>query len=143
MARWTIIRGGLVLLAFLVAALGSQAAMPMPGDDTPAWSLLVVFGIVGLLFIIGMQRMNPWSASIWRYPAWSINPFLPSEPLQFFHFGGHFMLASAAGAVLRHAVLRQDLRVIDAMPVAFGLGIVCGVRVCTLAFRSKMAPQRG
>lgn len=136
--KWTIIRATFFAAAFLSSALISRT--PAPTDDTPMPFLIAafVFGIVGLLFVVGMQRINPLSAKLWRYPKWSINPFQMREPLQFFHFGGYFMLASGAGTVLHEIFFGPAFQTSDCLPIVFGLGILCGVRACIVVYQNKM-----
>ena len=65
-------------------------------------------------------------------------PFRPGQPLQFFHFGGYFMLAAGVGALLRSLF-------VSAMPLAepvlitfWGAGMLVGVWCCTRVFKKKM-----
>lgn len=136
--KWTIIRVIFIAAAFLSSAFITQA--PAQTEDTPTPFLIVafVFGIVGLLFVVGMQRINPLSAKLWRFPKWSINPFQMREPLQFFHFAGYFMLASGAGTALHHFFSGPALQNSDCLPLVFGLGILGGVRACTVVYQDKM-----
>lgn len=136
--NWTIIRVTLISVAFLSPAFITKS--PQQTEDMPAPFLIAtfVFGIVGLLFVVGMQRINPWSAKLWRYPKWSINPFQIREPLQFFHFGGYFMLASGAGTLLHQILFGPALRISECLPLVFGVGILCGVRACTVVYQNKM-----
>ena len=138
MSKWTTIR--LALIAATLVASAFPATPPEQTEDIPVLFLIAVFvfGIVALLGVVGFQRFNPLSAKTWRYPDWSINPFLLREPLQFFHFGGYFMLASGLGTVISRMVFGPALSVSDCLPLAFGLGILCGVRVCTIAYHDKM-----
>jgi hypothetical protein len=136
--NWTIIRVTCVAATLLSSAFITQ--VPAQAEDTPAWFLIAafIFGIVGLLFVVGIQRVNPFSAELWRYPKWSINPFQIREPLQFFHFGGNFMIASGAGTALHQIFSGPALHISDCVPLVFGLGILCGVRVCTVVHQNKM-----
>jgi hypothetical protein len=136
--KWIYIRVTFIAAAFLSSALIIQ--VPTQAEDTSIPFLIAafIFGIVGLLFVVGMQRINPLSAKLWRYPNWSINPFQLREPLQFFHFGGYFMLASGAGTTLHQFFFGRALYTSDCLPIVFGLGILCGVRACTVVYQSRM-----
>lgn len=136
--KWTYIRVTLIVATFLSSAFIIQE--PAQSEDSPIPFLIgaFLFGIVGLLFVIGVQRINPLSAKLWRYPKWSINPFQMREPLQFFHFAGYFMLASGVGTALHQIFVGSTLHAGDCLSLIFGLGTLCGVRVCTVVYKNKM-----
>ena len=119
-----------------------SAPMAPDAAEVSAVILAVVslFGIVGLLFVIGIQASNPLSAKSWRYPSWSANPFSLSEPLQFFHLAGYFFLAMVLGRVAQLVVTGESVGFELLFPVAFGSGCIVGVHVCTMVFRKKMLP---
>ena len=138
MNAWSYVRATLVAAGFLGGLFGTGRSvdfgMPMAYIAAAAF----VFGIVGMLFVIGIQAMNSRSATVWSYPRWALNPFSMRQPLQFFHFAGYFVLAAGVGALLRSVFVGRTL---IAEPVAFafwGAGILAGVWCCTRAFRRKM-----
>lgn len=139
MNTWFIIRLVLVAFAFLGGVFSTQ---PTPQPDGVSAGILLgifAFGILGMLFVVGIQRVNPRTASTWRYPSWAINPFLLREPLQFFHLGGFFMLAAGAGNLLRILFVEQASWFSALTLLAFGAGILGGVYACTVVYRGKMA----
>jgi hypothetical protein len=140
MKTWLYVRFALVALSFLQGAL-LEMSLPHP-EDVSVRSLLLVlgFGILGMIFVIGVQCLNPRSAPMWRYPSWHINPFLLREPLQFFHLGSFVMFSVVAGSVLRAVGQGQPLQLSVLLPLVFGAGILVGVYVCTFVFRGKMTP---
>jgi hypothetical protein len=138
MNTWFMVRAGLVGAAFVLAALSTQALAPVGGASVPMLLAVFAFGIVGMLFIVGVQRLNPRSARVWRYPNWSINPFVLREPLQFFHLGGFFFLAGGAGSALGQLFRGQALGLASLFLPAFGAGILIGVYACTFVYRAKM-----
>lgn len=137
--NWTTIRVVLIAAAFLASAFSGQDQYQ--SEQIPAVFLLIVLlvGVIGLPFIVGIQRVNPWSAKVWQYPTWSANPFQPREPLQFFHFGGYFMLGAGLGSLLNQLAIGLPLRSSSSMLVVFGAGLLIGVQVCTRLYKSKMA----
>ena len=141
MKTWAIVRGALLAAAFLQGALGNQVLAPAEGVSVPLLFLVFGFGIIGMLFVVGVQRLNPRSAQSWRYPNWSVNPFSLREPLQFFHLGGFFFLACGGGGTLGQLLRGEQLGLANLFLPAFGAGLLGGVYVCTLVFRSKMVPQ--
>ncbi|MCX2783648.1 hypothetical protein [Microbulbifer thermotolerans] len=105
-------------------------------NATPAAFL---FGIVGLQVVIGLQAFNPMSAKTWSRPNWRLNHFNFKQPLQFFHFGGWFMLVGSIPYLPEIIEGNQECLFLAAMPASFGLGILIGVRLSVLIFRKKFS----
>jgi len=98
-----------------------------------------LFGIIGILLVIGVQAFNVRSSPVWTYPNWRANPFTMKEPLQFFHLCGYFFLVSGVGGLL-HVVLDPSLPASEpAIFASTGAGVICGVWVSSRLFRRKMA----
>jgi hypothetical protein len=132
-------------MGFLAGALIKQSALVV--ESIPMVQLLAMFVacIPIMLVVIGLQRINPWSASAWQYPDWALNPFELREPVQFFHFTGYVLLAAGLGSLARTLSGAQVLTAETQILVVAGAGQLCGVYACIAIFRSKMAPreQRG
>lgn len=112
---------------------------PPPEDSpVPILGVIFLFGIIGMLFVIGVQTINPRSATTWRAPSWNINPFLIKEPLQFFHFGGFYFLACGVGVLIRHALVSHNVAPNSFFLLALASGVLVGVWLCCLVFRRKM-----
>jgi len=143
MNTWLIVRVALVALSLVQGALTNEVIAPLEGVSASLLLAIFAFGVVGMLFVVGIQRVNHRSAAVWRYPSWSICPFLLREPLQFFHFGGFFLIAAGVGGALRMLVLGQSLLLSLLFIPTYGVGILAGVYVCTVVYRSKMErPQQ-
>jgi hypothetical protein len=138
MNRWRMVRVAVMSLGFLGGTLANPVPAPPEGFSAPLLVGAFFFGIIGVLFLIGIQRGNPHCALIWRYPSWSINPFLFREPLQFFHLGGFFFLSSGAGILLHFLFLGWAFWFSALVMPVFGAGILCGVYACTRLYRGKM-----
>ena len=138
MNTWAIVRVVLVAAAFLQTALSNRSFAPAEGVTVPLLVIVFGFGIIALLLVIGVQRLNPYSAPTWRYPSWSVSPFSLREPLQFFHFCGFFFLAGGVGGAVGQVLRGQQLGLTNLFLPAFGAGILCGVYACTLIYRGKM-----
>ncbi len=138
MNAWSIVRFALLAVAFLQGAFVSQS--PVSPEEVSLWPAfrLFGFGILCMLFVVGIQRINPFSAPSWRYPSWFINPFLFREPLQFFHLAGFSMLATSAGTLVRMLFVEPLLWFSALSSLAFGAGILGGVYACTFVYRGKM-----
>jgi hypothetical protein len=139
MNTWLLVRLVLIAAAFLQGTLSNEALAPPEGVSVMLLMAIFAFGSVGMLFIVGIQRFNPRTAAVWRYPAWTVNPFLLREPLQFFHLGGFFVFAAGAGGALRGLVLGPLPGLPALFLPAWGVGMLCGVYACTFVYRSKMA----
>jgi hypothetical protein len=139
MNMWPYVRGGFVAVSFLGGVLGTDRRYVDFGYGLYEIAITVfVFGIVGMLLVIGIQAVNPRSDPKWFYPGWALNPFKLGQPLQFFHFGGYFIMAAGVGALLRSLFVHDTPL---AEPVVFtfwGAGILVGVWCCTRVFRKKM-----
>ncbi|MDK2598330.1 hypothetical protein [Pseudoalteromonas obscura] len=134
-----------VRLLFITIGVAPQffvTSDAVPETLSLTWQFLPVvllFSIVGLLFIIGLQAFNPMSAKVWLPPAWKHNPFDLKQPLQFFHFGGWFTLVGSLPSFL-FALMSEGNKegmLIAAMQASFGLGILIGLRLSALIYHRK------
>jgi len=98
----------------------------------------LLFYPLGLIFVIGIQAVNPFSAPRWTKPSWRSNFLNLRDPLHFFHFFAFAGLAGAAGSALGSLAVqgRLDFLVV-AMQALAGLGILAGVRLCLRVYRFK------
>jgi hypothetical protein len=121
---WPYVRGGLVAVSLLGGILGTDRRDVDFGYGLHEIAAAVfVFGVVGMLLVIGIQAFNSRSDPEWSYPAWALNPYKLGQPMQFFHFGGYFILAAGVGALLRSLFVRDTPL---AEPVAFTFwGLQC------------------
>ena len=138
MKTWAIVRIALVATGVIQGALSDRVAAPADGVSIPLLFVVLGFGIFAMLFLVGVQRLNPRNAPAWRYPSWSLSPFSLRAPLQFFHLCGYFFLASGLGGALGQVVHGQPLGLATLFLPAFGAGLLVGVYLCTAVFRSKM-----
>ena len=131
--RWVIIVASAVGTFFV--PLGPQASPPM------GWgALLAILTLcpLGLLFVFGLQVINPRSAKLWLRPSWQLNPFNFRQPLQFFHLAAYACLAQALVVFARLATSHVSFYVEALMPVAMAIGILLGLQLATLVFRAKI-----
>lgn len=139
MNAWPYVRGGVVTASFLGGVLGTDRRVVDFGMSLPTIALATfTFGVVGMLFVVGIQAFNPRSDAVWAYPKWTLNPFQLRQPLQFFHLGGYVFLLAGVGALSRWLFIRETPL---AEPIAFaswGAGILAAVWCCTRVFHKKM-----
>ena len=135
---WSLIRVVLVLLASVMSFFVPLEPQSQPPITWLALAAIFVFCPLGLLFVLGIQVVNPWSAKVWRRPSWMLNPFNFREPLQFFHLGAYVCLAQGIVILGRAAFSSTPFYVEALLPLVMGLGILAGVRIATVVFRSKV-----
>ncbi len=132
------------ITAYLASfAQGAWVGIPQEDPSIPA-ALLVVTVLVAplmLLFAVGVQVVNPLLAKQWERPRHHSNPLRLTHPLNFFHFAAFYMMAAGLGT-LAHAVGKgRTPGTLDALALAFGIGILLGVFVFQRTFSRKMAPK--
>ena len=88
--------------------------------------------------MISFQAINPFSASSWRSPTHSTNPFTLSDPLHFFHFAGYAVLAMGLGVVIGSPFSRFRTLGEGASSTVMGLGVLVGVRLAMRWCRHKI-----
>jgi len=116
--RWTLIAASAVGAFFV--PLGPQASPPM------GWGALLAilaFCPIGLLFVLGLQIINPRSAKLWLRPSWQLNPFNFRQPHQFFHLAAYACLAQALVVLVRLVVSQVSFYVEVLVPLAMATGI--------------------
>lgn len=135
---WGLLRVALVLFAAVASFFVPLEPQAQPPISWLALAAIFVFCPVGLLFVLGIQVVNPWSAKIWRRPSWMLNPFNFREPLQFFHLGAYVCLAQGIVTLARVAYSSTSFYVEALLPLVMGFGILAGVQIATVVFRSKV-----
>jgi disulfide bond formation protein DsbB len=138
MSTWLYIRVAIIAFCFITGFIGTGRELETGYPLLYMAAYVFAFGVVGMLFVIGIQAFNSRSATVWSYPSWNHNPFTLREPLQFFNFGAHFMIASGLGGLLHVAYDRTTPIVEPVVLAVWGIGMLVGVRLCTLVFRHKM-----
>jgi len=138
MKPWLWIRIALVITG-IAAAPGYIPRPDSPPSET-TWlrlGLYLVFTVIALFLIVGIQAFNPLSAPTWRRPGWTLNPLTMSEPLQPFHLiAWHVLATGVAATSLSLTSGIQSLQTVA--PLAIGSGCLLGVWLCVLVFRHKM-----
>ena len=142
MNAWPYVRGALVGVFFLGGLFGQSRPIDFPYAWPYIAGAVFAFGVVGMLFVVGIQAANPRSDLAWTYPRWARNPFTMRQPLQFFHLGGYAFMAAGTGALLR-ALFVPTTSVDEPLVITFwGAGMLAGVWCCVRVFRRKMELSR-
>lgn len=86
---------------------------------------------------LAIQFKNKNSAELWEPPSWHANPFQMKQPIQCFHLGAWLFLASSSVTVLL-TWFKSPQFILDAlMPMVIGVGLMIGVHLSRLIYRSK------
>jgi len=136
--KWLLVRLGLLLAsAVMYAILGPLSEHASPPIDAIALMVGFFFGIIGLQFVLAIQFKNKNSAEFWEPPSWNANPFQVKQPIQCFHLGAWLFLTSSSVTALL-TWLKNPKFILDAlMPLVIGVGLLIGVHLSRLLFRSK------
>lgn len=140
MKIWLYVRLGLVVatvVAACVVPLGPRATPPI------GWTALLVifvFCMLGLVPIIGLQRINPLSGKVWQRPSWTSNPLNFGQPIQFFYLGSILSMTQGVVVLLRIGITSAPFYVEALVPVAMGLGIWLRLKIIMVVFASKFEP---
>ena len=116
---------------------GPTSSHALPQIDGKTLIIALVFGVLGLQFVLGIQALNKKSAKVWSPPSWKENPFSFKQPLQFFHFGGWFFVVSSLISAVLTWLGKPEFILDSLMPFCFGIGIIGGVHVSRLLFKNK------
>lgn len=143
MKKWAYIR--LALIAIGVALmLFSGRVVKQSTPPMEAFSIAVVFlsSIIGILFVIGIQSINKWSAKTWTKPSWNANPFSLRQPLQFFHFAAYFLLIGGAIQLIYTFLNSSSFIYEAAVGPIMGIGILLGVKLSEIIYAFKFRDSR-
>lgn len=143
--RIRIVLIGVVFVASLFPPLDDlQTWRDLPQGMFPVMLVFILLGLAlipfGVVFVIAIQAVSPWSDAVWTRPTHRSNPLHLGNPLLFFHFGAYLVLAAAAGTMIagiRHGwlVFAQGL-----LTLAAAAMIRLGVALCMRIFKTKFEP---
>ena len=134
---WVYLRLAVILFIAVSACFEPLLPEARPPIGWVALLLISVFSPIAIVIVLGMQRVNPYSAKIWHRLSWTTNSFNFREPIQFFYFGAFVSLAQGVVILCRIAAAQTPFYVEALVPSAMGLGILLGVRMTVLVFGSK------
>ena len=136
---WLVVRVLLLVLGMLsVSSFVPGPQSPFHGGSITLLLVFFVFGVISMVFILGLQAINPRSAMVWAKPDWHANPFSLKQPLQFFHMSAYYLITAGVGAsvltYIKHLTGLEPL-----LPIVLGVGVLVGLRFCTLLYRRKFS----
>jgi hypothetical protein len=108
-----------------------------PAINLSALGVIFVFTILALLFVVGMQVVNPLSAKVWHKPDWNRNPFNLKDPIQFFHLAAYIMFAQGAVVLSRLLFSNIPFYLESLVPLVIGAGVLIGIKLAMHLFKVK------
>ncbi|MCP4607903.1 MAG: hypothetical protein GY845_04215 [Planctomycetes bacterium] len=142
MNKWKWIRSGLMTLMMVASLFMPLEPQVKPPMDWSTLAIIFVFIPFGLLFVIGIQAFNPLSVKVWKKPNWNLNPMNFRDPVQFFHFAAYLMLAQGFITILRLPFSNNVFHPGVLIPLVMGVGLLIGVQMITLIFKSKYSEKQ-
>ena len=109
----------------------------IPQIEGKALIVALIFGVLSIQFVLGIQALNKKSAEVWNKPSWKENPFSLKQPLQFFHLGGWFFVVSSFMSVVLTWSQNPEYILDSLMPFCLGVGIIGGVHLSRILFKNK------
>lgn len=137
--NWTFIRIALLVIAAVFAPFTLSR---VNGDFSHPSILFFLgmtgFGIFSVIFSIGIQYKNPRMNESWIKPSFSDNPFKNKQPLQVFNISAELFMALGIGGVF-WGMFSQPVTYVWEIPLALGIGIWIGVRMCISLYKDKIS----
>jgi hypothetical protein len=120
--RWLFVRLGFCLVGLVQPAFKLES---LPDDFSkrswPFFFELWAMVVLGVLFVLGLQKVNPRMDIPWESPSWMRCPFSLKQPLQFFHFCAWYMICGGIGSLV-FGLLRTPTNWFWEIPMSTGLG---------------------
>jgi len=137
MNKWVLLRLCLIFIVVIASFFAPLEPQAVPSIDYFALLVIFLFCPLGMLFVIGIQAINPESQKAWKKPAWNLNPLNVYDPVQFFHFGAYVVLVQGFVTILRIYAEKVPFYIEAYVPLVMGAGILFGIKLVMLVFRSK------
>ena len=140
MNAWLCVRLAVVVFGGVSACLAPLGPAAKPPIGWLATLIIFAFLSIVITFIFAIQAVNPWSSKTWSRPSWTANPFNFKQPFQFFHLAAYASLTQGTVPLARLLILRYPFYVEVLLPMVMGSGVLLGLQIAMLVFRSKMEP---
>ena len=125
--RWLFVRLGLCLVGLVQPAFIMDS---LPDDfSKPSWTFFVAMWAatcIGIMVIVGFQKLNPRMDTPWESPSWIRCPFVLKQPLQFFHLGAWYFISVGIGSLIV-GLSRTPTNGFWELPLSCGAGVGTGV----------------
>jgi hypothetical protein len=88
-----------------------------------------IFAVISMQLTLALKMLSKVDQTRWKKPSWHENPFNFNQPLQFFHFGGWFLLVGSLGCIPLVLDNVNTGLVVMAGAISFGIGLLTGVQL--------------
>lgn len=139
MNKWKFLRIALITCVAVSSLFTPLEPKANPAINLSALGVIFVFTFLALLFVVGMQVVNPLSTKVWHKPDWNRNPFSLEDPIQFFHLAAYIMLVQGAVVLFRLLLSSIPFYLESLVPFVIGAGALIGIKLAMLLFRVKYA----
>ena len=96
--------------------------------------LPLAFFPFALLFVMGLQALNPFSPKKWRRASWHSNFVDPRHPLPFFHVAAYLSAALGGGVLCGVLLAAGSVDLGSLSMISTSAGLLLGVRLCEDVF---------
>ncbi|MDE2588323.1 MAG: hypothetical protein KGL95_01485 [Patescibacteria group bacterium] len=137
---WLYVRIGAILL---VGVVGSIVPIRLFAAIQINWYMLLIIFFVCVFILpvlVSLHIADPRSEKAWLRPSWLVNPFSISEPIQFIHFAAYLSIMQGFIILVRIALNSLPFHLGVLFPITFGLGLLLGIKITLIIFRSRFTP---
>jgi hypothetical protein len=109
--------------------------------EVPSWSFvaaIVGFAALGIPFVLSLQFVRRSPGVKWSRPSWRVLD--PRQPLQIFDYSGWLFITLGLSVAAYTAWIGSN-NFLFVLPLLVGVGVLVGVRLSILMFRSKLLEQ--
>ena len=137
-SKWFYVR---IVIVGIGSLSGLLSSLPGSSDsqyiDILDCIIVLILCPLGLLFIIGIQAINPYSEKVWIKPSWESNPFNLKDPLHFFHLAAFHIMAGTIGSLISLIFQGTKLWLPILFYICAGASTWLGVQLCQFAYKKK------
>jgi len=109
--------------------------------EVPSWSFvaaIVGFAALGIPFVLSLQFVRRSPGVKWSRPSWRVLD--RRQPLQIFDYSGWLFITLGLSVAAYTAWIGSN-NFLFVLPLLVGVGVLVGVRLSILMFRSKLLEQ--
>ncbi|MDD2319940.1 MAG: hypothetical protein PHO83_07820 [Geobacteraceae bacterium] len=138
MNKWLYTRLGVLAVSVAVSVwAGPVTAHAKPPIDVKMLIMGFLLGLLGLQILLVLQFINKKSGEFWRRPSWYEKPFQFKQPIQFFHLGAWLLITSSIVTASITWQRNPEFTLDAIMPLVVGIGMLSGVYLSQVIFKSK------
>ena len=138
-SKWYILHISVMLLTAAISPIFYQQMSQEFDNESFSWYFileLLILVVVSIFIILSIQYKNPFSKRKWHKPSWDGNPFDLHQPLQYFYTTGWIFIVLGTSVAI-YTLLIGSLNLLFLFPLTIGIGVIVGVKLSLLAYRTK------